>query len=133
MDKMSDDTLRLRVEDNRLGIEKEKLDSIFDPSVQSEGPAFTQFGGTGIGLFIVQRLVSRMYGTLEVESVYGEGERFNVELLTLDAEGETLVFDIKDSFAVAYVTNPTFVVEPLLASAFRQYYFGKGGRCSNAD
>ena len=41
MDKMSDDTLRLRVEDNRLGIEKEKLDSIFDPSVQSEWPAFT--------------------------------------------------------------------------------------------
>ena len=109
LDKVDDETFRLWVADNGVGIREDKLDAIFNPFVQADGTTFTQFGGTGLGLSIVQRLVSKMDGTLNVESVYGEGAKFIIDLPMLAAQGSTALPNLKDTSVVAYVTDAAFV------------------------
>ena len=48
LEKVDDETFRLWVADNGVGIREDKLDAIFNPFVQAEGTTFTQFGGTGL-------------------------------------------------------------------------------------
>jgi signal transduction histidine kinase len=64
------------IEDNGLGVPPELRHRIFDPFFTTK-----EVGqGTGLGLAISQALVSRLGGSLEYDSSYGEGARF---ILTL--------------------------------------------------
>jgi signal transduction histidine kinase len=66
--------LELTVEDDGIGIKKEMQDEIF-----SRG--FTTFrGGTGFGLFSVQRTVDRYGGKVVLESAVGKGSTFSIRL-----------------------------------------------------
>jgi signal transduction histidine kinase/FixJ family two-component response regulator len=58
----------LRVQDNGFGIAPELLPRIFDLFVQGERTLERAQGGLGIGLTLVQRLVSLHYGTVSVSS-----------------------------------------------------------------
>lgn len=63
--------------DTGIGIPKEKQSEIFQgfAQVHSDDNA-RKFGGTGLGLTISEKLVSKFGGRLEVESNPGEGTRF---------------------------------------------------------
>jgi signal transduction histidine kinase len=63
-------TLRFEVQDTGHGIEAGHLPHIFERYRTYAG------GGTGLGLFISQRLVELHHGTLRVESAAGRGSRF---------------------------------------------------------
>ncbi len=69
--------VRVWVEDNGIGIAPEYHDKVFRLFTRLHGPAF---GGTGVGLAIVQKGVERMGGRLGVESALGAGSRFWFEL-----------------------------------------------------
>ena len=64
------------IEDNGLGIKSQYLDKIFDMYFR----AHTNLKGTGLGLYIVKDTIDRLQGTIEVESQYGIGTKFRVEL-----------------------------------------------------
>lgn len=66
------DRLLIEVEDNGVGIPEEVLAHLFDPFFT------TRPSGTGLGLWITYRLVSRMNGEIEVESEPGRGSLFRV-------------------------------------------------------
>jgi signal transduction histidine kinase len=66
------------VEDNGVGISKEDQSLIWE-MFRVLRPE--QFDGTGIGLAIVSKAVSRMGGTVGVESEPGKGSRFWLQLL----------------------------------------------------
>jgi signal transduction histidine kinase len=66
--------VRFEVEDTGRGIEPIYLPHIFERYRTYEG------GGTGLGLFISQRLVELQGGKLQVESVVGSGSRFWFEV-----------------------------------------------------
>jgi PAS domain S-box-containing protein len=70
--------VRLWVEDNGIGIAREHQKRIFDPFQRLHGTE--AYPGTGIGLAIVRRAVTRMGGTCGVESQPGRGSRFWIEL-----------------------------------------------------
>jgi len=68
--------MRLRIADNGIGIEPDDLDNVFKPFWTSR----VGLGGTGLGLTMVQRIVKRHHGAIEVSSTPGKETRFTVYL-----------------------------------------------------
>ena len=78
--------LHLTVRDTGVGIPEHKLDDIFDIFTQADGSHSRHFGGTGLGLGIVKRLVRLLGGTLFVDSVPGWGTEVHLTLPLAVAE-----------------------------------------------
>ena len=72
--------LVFRVEDNGIGIELEKLKSIFQPFEQAESSTTRKFGGTGLGLSITSKLSQAMGGDIWVLSQKNKGTEFTCYL-----------------------------------------------------
>ncbi|WP_432649191.1 ATP-binding protein [Huintestinicola sp.] len=81
-EKQSEDSvlLILSVKDTGRGIKEEDRDKLFCGFTRVDQVKNRNIEGTGLGLSITSRLVSMMNGTIEVESVYGEGSEFIVKL-----------------------------------------------------
>ena len=69
---------RLWVEDNGIGIAPEDQKRIFRMFERIH--ATDKYAGTGMGLMIVRKAVSRLGGELGFESEPGKGSRFWIEL-----------------------------------------------------
>jgi signal transduction histidine kinase/CheY-like chemotaxis protein len=72
--------LIFRVTDTGIGIKKEDVPKIFREYSQLNQRANRNIEGTGLGLSITKHLVDLMKGTFTVESEYGVGSCFSVEL-----------------------------------------------------
>jgi PAS domain S-box-containing protein len=75
------DQIEFIVQDSGIGIDADKLGTIFDGFTQAEASTTRRFGGTGLGLTISQRLVNLMGGNLGVDSTKGVGSRFAFSVL----------------------------------------------------
>ena len=73
--------LTFRVEDSGCGIHKEDLPGIFDNFRQVDSKRNRSVEGTGLGLSITKHLVEMMDGSIQIESVYGKGSTFTVDIL----------------------------------------------------
>jgi signal transduction histidine kinase/ActR/RegA family two-component response regulator len=69
-----------QVRDTGIGIEPEKLDTIFGTFSQADSSFVRKFGGTGLGLAITRSLIKIMGGQIRVESRLGEGSTFSFSL-----------------------------------------------------
>jgi hypothetical protein len=72
--------LYLSVRDTGIGIEKQKLATIFEPFVQADSGPKRAREGSGLGLTIALRLARAMGGDLTVESTVGVGSSFTLWL-----------------------------------------------------
>lgn len=81
------------VTDTGVGIESEKLESIFEPFTQEDGSITRQFGGTGLGLAICRQLVDLMDGYITARSVKGEGATFTFCLYVDIVDTHVQAFD----------------------------------------
>jgi len=83
--------LEIDVLDSGIGIDKEKLEKIFQPFVQADNSVTRRFGGTGLGLAISRQIARGLGGNLVADSELGFGSRFTVRVDTGDIEGVPLV------------------------------------------
>ncbi len=67
------------VRDTGAGIPEEARVRIFEEYGQVEPSHATRYGGAGLGLVVVKKLVEVMQGNLTLESEVGKGSRFTVE------------------------------------------------------
>jgi C4-dicarboxylate-specific signal transduction histidine kinase len=72
--RQSEGMVRIRVQDNGCGIPEEKLNDIFKPFYT------TKEHGTGLGLVIVKKMLTKMKGTIAIDSRKDEGTTVEISI-----------------------------------------------------
>jgi two-component system phosphate regulon sensor histidine kinase PhoR len=78
-----DDQIELQVRDTGIGIPEAELVRIFERFYRVDKARSRELGGTGLGLSIVKHLVQSMHGSVEAESVVGQGSTFTIRFPAL--------------------------------------------------
>lgn len=81
--------ITFRVRDTGIGIEKDKINVVFESFSQARSDTTRKFGGTGLGLSITKRLLELMGSHIEVESTAGYGSTFSFTLLLEEGQAKT--------------------------------------------
>jgi signal transduction histidine kinase/ActR/RegA family two-component response regulator len=73
-------TVNFSVKDTGIGIEKDNLETIFEPFAQESISTTRQYGGTGLGLAIIKRLLELQGLKMNVVSKIGVGSEFSFSM-----------------------------------------------------
>ena len=73
-------SIYFEVKDNGIGISEDKLDAVFDSFAQGSVGINRKYGGTGLGLTIVKKLVEILGGKIELKSEVAKGSSFSFKL-----------------------------------------------------
>ncbi len=70
-----------KIEDTGVGMSEDFVkNQLFHPFTQESSDARTQYRGTGLGMSIVKELIEKMGGSIQVQSVLGEGTTYTFQL-----------------------------------------------------
>jgi PAS domain S-box-containing protein len=70
-------TIKVSVIDTGIGITPDKAAMLFEKFTQADASTTRQYGGTGLGLAISKQLIELMHGSVQVESIPGQGSTFS--------------------------------------------------------
>ncbi|NCC58125.1 MAG: PAS domain-containing sensor histidine kinase, partial [Synergistales bacterium] len=73
------------VRDTGIGIADEQRKRLFKAFSQADSSTTRKFGGTGLGLIISEMIAQKMGSTIQVDSVYGGGTTFSLDLVAQHA------------------------------------------------
>lgn len=85
------------IADTGIGISHEEMDRIFDSFSQGDGSITRKYGGTGLGLSISKRLVEMMGGSIQVESIKGEGSTFRFSIEYQNGDSKVSSYTMEDN------------------------------------
>lgn len=74
------DWMFFKVTDSGIGIEKDKIEILFNSFTQATNSTTRLYGGTGLGLAISKYFIENMDGIISVESIFGQGSTFTIKL-----------------------------------------------------
>lgn len=80
--------LKFVCEDNGVGMSETFQRHMFEAFAQENSDRGSLFGGVGLGLAVVKKLVDERGGTIQVDSALGQGTRFRVVLPMMPSEAE---------------------------------------------
>ncbi len=104
------------VRDTGIGIMPEQRVRIFLDFEQADSGSTRKFGGTGLGLAISKRIVEHMGGSIDVESIPGQGATFRVAMTLKRADTDEPIFVAPELAASnVLIVAPTSVAASLLA------------------
>lgn len=81
-----DDHVFVSVSDTGIGIPAEDIPHLFQKFYRVDNSDTREIGGTGLGLYLARRLTESMRGRLTLNSTYGKGSTFTVELPRVSKE-----------------------------------------------
>ena len=70
-------TVHIEVADTGIGVEPEGVSKLFVPFYTTKATAEK---GTGLGLYVIKKIIEAHGGTIQMRSKYGEGTTFTIEL-----------------------------------------------------
>ena len=73
-------TLKIIVSDTGIGMNKNNYDTIFESFSQENSNDKRSYGGLGLGLYIVQKIVQKYNGTIETKTKVNKGSTFNITM-----------------------------------------------------
>lgn len=88
-----DDHVKISVQDSGIGIAREDIPHLFQKFYRVDNSATREIGGTGLGLYLCRRLAEVMGGRLWLDSEFGKGSTFYLELPRLDREEAMRMID----------------------------------------
>ena len=68
--------VRVTVSDEGIGIPANRVEEIFEPFHQLDGSSTRRYGGTGLGLALVRRIIEAHGSSIQVTSGEGQGSVF---------------------------------------------------------
>ena len=86
--------LQIDVIDTGIGLSNDELPQLFRPFNQVDTSHTRRYGGTGLGLVISQRLAEILGGSIQVESVPGQGSTFSLSIAVGELDGVELMTSI---------------------------------------
>lgn len=78
--KTATENYRIVVSDTGIGIDQDKIETIFEHFSQADNSITRRYGGSGLGLSICKQLLNLMGGELKVSSEKNKGTHFTVEI-----------------------------------------------------
>ncbi|MCX9083607.1 MAG: PAS domain-containing protein [Candidatus Methanoperedens sp.] len=86
--KVIENNVEISVIDTGIGIKTEDIPKLFSPFVRLHSPLTLKTSGTGLGLYLVQKIVRDFLdGDVEVKSEFGIGSKFTL-LIPIELEGK---------------------------------------------
>jgi len=70
----------IEIADNGKGISPEDLENIFEKFYRVKNDESHQIKGSGLGLYLVKYFIELHHGTIDVNSIFGEGTNFLIKL-----------------------------------------------------
>ncbi len=89
-------SIHFKVLDTGIGIPEEKMESVFDSFAQGSIEINRKYGGTGLGLTIVKKLIDILGGKIKLESKVGKGTAFSFDLSFKIAEANNTLEKVSD-------------------------------------
>jgi PAS domain S-box-containing protein len=105
------------VTDTGIGISPENLDKLFQPFVQIDSRLNRQYAGTGLGLVLVKRIITKHGGRVVVTSRAGEGSCFAFRLPYVPSPREFAPERLDTSSPSTSGINVPLTVSPLILLA----------------
>lgn len=108
--------IKVTVKDSGIGIPSDKIDVIFDPFIQLTNDTARKYGGTGLGLTIIKKIITIMNGEIHVKSKVDVGTKFTVNLpFTKENTNSVDLNSIIDKDKSAIFVNTSERIKVLLA------------------
>jgi len=99
-----------RIVDTGIGIPEDKQEAIFDSFAQGSIEINRKYGGTGLGLNIVKKLIDILGGHIKLESKVGRGSTFSFSL-HFKMGTEQVIDDTKDYDESIFINKKVLLVE----------------------
>ena len=98
-------SLMFRVHDTGKGMDAKFISRIFKPFEQESQDITKQYGGSGLGMSITDRLVNLMGGEIVIDSMLGKGSDFSVYLTLPIAEVSEIETEQEDETGTDFTFN----------------------------
>lgn len=106
------------VSDTGIGIKQKDLSRVFELFEQSDTRLNRELTGTGLGLAIARQLIGMMDGSIQVQSEYGKGARFDFHILQQTENPQPIAsIDNPEQYHVLLVVPSRFAAEIFLEMA----------------
>ena len=99
----------ITIQDSGIGIEKQNQKFVFEEFAQANENIEKKYGGTGLGLSICQKIITILGGNLKLESEFGKGSTFTIEL-PLVYDTSTTTIQKSEKSVILNTKKYTFIV-----------------------